>query len=180
MKNKDQRVGVFIDVANMYYSARTQYNSNVNFGKVVETAVAGRKLIRAIAYAIKADVPEEQAFFDALGKMGIEVRTKDLQTFHDGSKKGDVDMELAIDTLKMAPKLDVIVIVSGDGDYRILLEHLKALGCRVEVIGFGKSASGKLIDEADDFINLEDTVKMYLIPQKNKVNKPVPVRMVQR
>lgn len=171
MKHKEQRVGVFIDVANMYYSARSEYDAHVNFGKVVETAVAGRQLIRAIAYAVKADMPEEQSFFEALNKMGIEVNTKDLQTFYDGSQKGNVDMELAIDALKLAPKLDVVVLVSGDGDYRILMEHLKTLGCRVEVIGFGRSVSSKLIDVAHDFINLEDDVRDYLIKSKASKSK---------
>ncbi len=170
MKHADQRVGVFIDVANMYYSARSRYNAKVHFGHVVKAAVAGRKLVRAIAYAVKADIAEEQPFFEALNKMGIEVYTKDLQTFYDGSKKGNVDMELAIDALKLAPKLDVVVLVSGDGDYSILLEHLKALGCRVEVIGFGMSVSSRLAETADDFINLEDDVHAYLIRSKEKGN----------
>ncbi len=166
MKHPSQRVGVFIDVANMYFSARTLYNARVNFGKIVERGVSGRLLVRAIAYAVKADVPEEQNFFEALNKMGIEVYTKDLQTFYDGERKGNVDMELAIDTLKLAPKLDVVVLVSGDGDYRILLQHLKAQGCRVEVIAFKKSAASKLIDEADDFINLEEGAEQFLIRPK--------------
>jgi len=171
MKHPEQRVGVFIDVANMYYSARSSYNAKVNFGKVVETALAGRRLVRAIAYAVKADMPEEQGFFDALHKMGIEVYTKDLQTFYDGSKKGNVDMELAIDALKLAPKLDVVVVVSGDGDYCILLEHLKAQGCRVEVIGFGKSASSRLREVADDFINLEEDAAKYLIRSRDGTSR---------
>lgn len=163
MKQESQRVGVFFDVSNLYYSARSMYNARLNFANVLEAAVSGRQLIRAVAYAIKADEPEEQGFFDALNKFGIEVFTKDLQTFYGGAKKGNVDMELAIDTLKMAPKLDVVVIVSGDGDYTILVEHLRALGCRVEIIGFNKSTSARLVEASDDFINLEDEKEKYLI-----------------
>jgi len=163
MQHSSQRVGVFFDVSNLYYSARSIYSAKVHFGNILEAAIAGRQLIRAVAYAVKADVPEEQNFFEALNKMGIEVYTKDLQTFYDGSRKGNVDMELAIDTLKLAPKLDVVVIVSGDGDYGILVEHLKAQGCRVEVIGFGKSTSSRLIEKANAFLNLEDNVDPYLI-----------------
>ena len=168
VKHSEQRVGVFIDVANMYHSARFEYNSRVNFGKVLEVAVAGRKLVRAIAYAARTDEEDEQGFFDALNKIGIEVFTKELQTFVDGTKKGNVDMELAIDALKLAPKLDTIVVVSGDGDYKILLEHLRALGCRVEVIGFARSVSSRLLEVAHDFINLEDNVGAYLFKIRDK------------
>lgn len=179
MKHPAQRVGVFIDVSNMYHSAKSSYGANVNFGKVVEAAVAGRQLVRAIAYCVKADVGEEQSFFDALEKRGIEVYTKELQTFGGGVKKGNVDMELAIDALKLAPKLDVVVIVSGDGDYTILLQHLKAQGCRVEVMGFGKSLSGRLVEEADDVIDMSLNVKDFLIgfsrrPRSSKPSGPVP------
>ena len=81
IRNPDQRIGVFVDVQNLYYSARNIYNSRINFNAVLEEAVAGRKLIRAIAYVVKADMPEEQSFFDALEKAGFEVKAKDLQTF---------------------------------------------------------------------------------------------------
>src|SRR5437764_1705732 len=116
MEHSEQRVGVFIDVQNMYYSARALYESKVNFAEILKTAVSERKLIRATAYTVKASLPEEQSFFDALSKMGIEVRSKDLQTFVNGAQKGDWDVGIAVDILKMAPKLDVVVLVSGDGD----------------------------------------------------------------
>ena len=79
-KHKDQRIGVFVDVQNMYYSSRNLYEKHVNFGKILESAVKGRQLIRAISYVIKADNQEEQKFFGALDKLGFEVRQKDLQT----------------------------------------------------------------------------------------------------
>ena len=161
---KNQRIGVFVDVQNLYYSAKNLYNSKVNFAQILKTAVTGRSLIRAIAYVIKADVKEEQNFFDALEKIGFEVKAKDLQIFAGGAKKGDWDIGLAMDTIELAPKLDTIVIVSGDGDYVPLIHHLRhALGCRIEVIAFGKSSSGKLREECDDFVDLDLDRRRYLI-----------------
>jgi uncharacterized LabA/DUF88 family protein len=90
--------------------------------------------------------------------------TKDLQIFPDGSRKGDWDVGIAIDAIKMAAKVDVIVLVSGDGDYVHLVEYLQnTFGCRVEVIAFAESASAKLLEKADDFMNLSENKKRFLI-----------------
>ncbi len=165
---KEQRVGVFVDVQNLYYSARHLYNSKVNFKEVLKTAVAGRKLIRAVAYTIKAEMKDEATFYHALTTIGFEVKTKDLQVFFSGMKKGDWDIGIAMDAIEMAPKLDVIVLISGDGDFIALVQHLKrALGCRVEVIAFGSSASSKLQEEADYFTDLDQS-KKYLIKREEK------------
>ncbi|MBN1385347.1 NYN domain-containing protein [Candidatus Woesearchaeota archaeon] len=161
-KRIDQRVGVFVDIQNMYYSAKNLYGKKVNFEQVIRIAEAERSLIRAIAYVIKTDIKEEEHFRTALRNIGFEVKAKDLQIFPGGAKKGDWDVGIAIDMIELAPKLDVAVLVSGDGDFIPLVEHLKkAMGCRVEVIAFGSSTSGKLKEVADDFIDLE--------PFKNKV-----------
>lgn len=162
-QNKDQRVGVFVDVQNMYYSAKHLYHSKVSFSSILKEAVKGRKLIRAIAYVIKADIGEEQNFFDALEGQGYEVKSKDLQVFYGGAKKGDWDIGIAMDIMRMAGKLDVIVLVSGDGDFQDLLEHASALGCRTEVIAFGKAASSKLKTNADLFVDMDSSPKKYLI-----------------
>jgi uncharacterized LabA/DUF88 family protein len=167
MKNPDQRIAIFIDVQNLYYSAKALYNAKVNFAEIVNTATAGRKLIRAIAYTVRAAMPEEKSFFDALEKLGIEVRTKDLQTFVGGQKKADWDVGIAVDVLTMAPKLDAIVLCSGDGDFQLLLHHAKSEGCRAEIISFGKSTSNKLIEEADDFIDLDTESSRYLLKHNN-------------
>ena len=123
--NKEQRVGVFVDVQNLYYSAKNLYNAKVNFAQVLKEAVAGRKLVRAIAYVIKADIKEEKSFFDALEKIGYEIRSKDLQTFAGGAKKGDWDIGIAMDMIELANKLDTLILVSGDGDFVDLLQHLR-------------------------------------------------------
>lgn len=180
VKYPDQRIAIFIDVQNMYYSARALYGNKVNFGEIVKTAASGRKVVRAIAYAVKAEMPEEQSFFDALEKAGLEVKTKELQTFVDGHKKADWDVGIAVDVLKMAPKLDAVVLVSGDGDFQILMHHTKAEGCRAEVMSFGKSTSAKLIEEADDFTDLDTDPVRYLLNYqpariKNTTKKPLAV-----
>ena len=159
-----QRVGIFVDVQNMYYSARNIYKSKVNFKTLLKEAVRGRQLIRAIAYVIKADVKDETNFFEALKSLGYEVKAKDLQVFFGGAKKGDWDIGIAMDMIELAPKLDAIVLVSGDGDFVPLVQHLKhALGCYVEVLAFGKTSAQKLVEEVDNFIDMEKNAQRFLI-----------------
>ena len=163
-KHKDQRVGVFVDAQNMYHSARNAFGAKVNFKEILKTAVAGRRLIRAISYVIKTESGEEKTFFEALSKQGFEIKEKDLQIFMDGMKKADWDVGLAVDAIKLADKLDVIVIVSGDGDFEPLVEYLKTnKGCLVEVIAFSESVSKKLTGVADDFTDLSKNKSRYLI-----------------
>ncbi|MEK7539691.1 MAG: NYN domain-containing protein [Patescibacteria group bacterium] len=165
-----QRVGVFVDVSNMYYSARALYQARVNFQSILEDAVGKRQLVRALAYVIKAEAPEEQAFFDALAKQGWEVRQKDLQVFVGGAKKGDWDVGIAMDVLRLAAKLDVVVIVSGDGDYAELVKYVKALGTRVEAMAFSASTSKLLVAEVDGFTDLAQDTSRYIIGGQRRAN----------
>jgi uncharacterized LabA/DUF88 family protein len=161
---KEQRVGVFVDVQNLYYSARNVYKSKVDFRAILKEAIKGRNLIRAIAYVIRADVKDEENFFDALKNLGYEVKEKDLQVFYGGAKKGDWDIGIAMDLIELAPKLDTVILVSGDGDFVPLVRHLKhALGCYVEVMAFGKSSSQKLIEEADNYLDLDTDPQKFLM-----------------
>lgn len=165
---QEQRVGILVDVSNMYYSAKVMYQQKVNFKAILEEVVGDRSLIRAIAYVIKADIPEETNFFEALEHIGFEVKTKDLQIFYGGNKKGDWDVGIAMDAIKLAPKLDVVVIVSGDGDYVPLVEYLQSIGQKVEAVAFGRSASSKLIEATDSFIDLDKDTKKFLITDNRK------------
>ena len=165
-RHKDQRIGVFVDVQNLYYSAKNLYKNKVNFRSILKEVISGRKLIRTIAYVIKADIKDENAFYDALEEMGFEVKAKDLQVFYGGAKKGDWDVGIAMDVMRLAPKLDTIVLVSGDGDFSDLLEHAKSLGCRIEVAAFGKTTSHSLTEVTDFFIDL-DKNKKYLLKKGN-------------
>ena len=163
IKHKEQRVGVFIDTQNLYHSARNLYNARVNFGAVLKDAVAGRKLVRAVAYVITTEAGDEKNFFEALSKLGIETKTKDLQIFPGGAKKADWDVGLAVDAIKMSPRLDSVVIISGDGDFTPLVEYLQTNGVQVEVVSFGKSTSGKLREAVDDFVDLSLNHRKYLM-----------------
>ena len=158
-----QRVGVFVDAQNMYHSAKNLYRAKVNFKKLLEDVVGDRKLIRAFAYVIKTESGEESAFVEALEKSGYEIKIKDLQVFSGGAKKADWDVGIAIDAVILAEKVDVVVIVSGDGDFIRLVEYLKNKGLKVEVAAFGRSTSGKLKEVVDVFHDLEAEVKKYLI-----------------
>jgi len=162
-KHKDQRVGVFIDTQNMYYSARHLFQRKVNFKSIVEDAVAGRLLIRALAYVVKTKTADEQPFFDALQKSGIETREKDLMEYASGHKKADWDVGLAIDVVHMLDILDVVVIVSGDGDYLPLVEHIQSRGRIAEVMAFGETTSSNLVNYVDDYTDLSQNKKRFLI-----------------
>lgn len=164
IKHKGQRVGILIDTQNVYHGAKNLFNAKVNFQNIIIDALAGRDLIRAIAYVINTDSSEEKTFFDALGKMGIETKIKDIQIFSSGSMKADWDIGLAVDAIRLAPKLDVIVIVSGDGDFSHLIDYLQGtFGCRVEAMAFGKSASQILKEKVNTFIDLAENPNRYLI-----------------
>lgn len=160
----EQRVGLFVDVQNFYYTARNVYNARVNFTNILKDAVGDRPMVRAIAYGVKADMPEENTFFDALKKAGFEVKLKELQTFYGGAKKGDWDVGIVMDIIKLIPKLDVVVLASGDGDYIPLLEYLQVLGVRVELVSFGKSTSSKMRELVDYYLDLDTDPRKYLMP----------------
>lgn len=161
--HKGQRVGIFIDTQNLYHSAKNLYGAKVNFGNIVKEAVGKRELIRAIAYVITTESGEEKNFIEALKKVGIEIKSKDLQIFFGGAKKADWDVGMAVDAIKLAPKLDVVIIMSGDGDFVPLLEYLKSSLTQVEVVAFGKSASLRLRETADAFTDLSDNPGKFLI-----------------
>ncbi|MCK4906348.1 MAG: NYN domain-containing protein [Spirochaetes bacterium] len=156
VKNKDQRVAVLVDVQNLYYSAKNHFSSRINFRNLLSIALENRTLIRAIAYVIKADERETE-FFDAVNNAGFEIKEKGIQIFPDGSKKGDWDVGITMDAVRLGEKVDSIVLVSGDGDYIPVVTYLQQrFGCLVEVIAFSKTCSNKLQETADDFIAIED------------------------
>ncbi|MDO8552450.1 MAG: NYN domain-containing protein [bacterium] len=164
VKHPEQRVGVFIDTQNLYHSAKNIYHARVNFGNVLKDSVAGRHLIRARAYVVTTESGEEKGFFEALEKIGIETRTKDLQIFFGGAKKADWDVGLAVDAITAAPSLDTVILFTGDGDFIPLVEYLKVHdGCQVEVVSFGKSTSGRLKESADHFLDLDIDPRRYLL-----------------
>ena len=167
IKHKSQRVAVLIDVQNMYHSAKNLFRSRVNFNEILKTAVGGRQLIRAIAYVIRTESGEEKTFFEALTKMGVETKVKDLQIFAGGVKKADWDVGMAVDAISLSEKVDALVLVTGDGDFVPLVEFLKGGRAQAEIIAFGRSTSQRLKEAADDFTDLGEDQR-YLIKAKLK------------
>jgi len=181
----NQRVGIFVDVQNLYHSAKNLYRGRVNYAELIKHLVGDRQLIRAMAYVVKSegivettphpdrvaqhehdakiDVSTEAAFFEALEKAGLELRMKDLQVWADGAKKADWDVGMAVDAIRMSSFLDVIILVTGDGDFLPLIDYLKwGAGRVVEVAAFRRSASAKLQEAADNFIGIEDVPRAVM------------------
>src|SRR3989344_5475048 len=167
IKHPAQRVGVFIDTQNLYHSAKHLYKARVNFSAILEEAVGGRFLVRAVAYVIKTEAGDEKNFFEALTKIGIETKVKDLQVFADGAKKADWDVGMAIDAVKLSPKLDTVILATGDGDFIPLIEYLDMNGVQVEVISFGKSSSAKLKEAAHAFTDMSDDPHKFTITSRS-------------
>lgn len=161
---ENQRVGIFVDVQNLYHSAKNIYHGRVNYPELMKHLVAGRQLIRSMAYVVKSETAlGEAAFFDALEKSGLELRMKDLQVYADGLKKADWDVGLAVDAIRMSTFLDVVILVTGDGDFLPLIDYLKwGVGRLVEVAAFKRSASSKIQEAADKFINMEEIPRIIL------------------
>jgi len=163
IKHLGQRVAILIDVQNLYHSAKNLYGARVNFREILKTAVSQRSLIRAFAYVVRTKTGEEKPFFEALTKLGIETRVRDLQEYYGGLKKADWDVGITVDAIRIAPSVDTIVLASGDGDFLQLIDYLKNQGKRIEVMAFSRSASSKLKEGADEFIDIEKSPEKYLL-----------------
>jgi len=153
-----QRIGVFVDVQNMFYSAKILHQSKIDYGKLLEELSSGREVVRAVAYVVRKPEVDQSGFLDALTRFGYEIKSKELKQRPDGTAKGDWDMGIAIDSIALAPKLDTVILVSGDGDFVPLVEMLKAHGCRVEVASFRRSTSAELVGAATEYRTIEESV----------------------
>jgi len=154
----DQRIAVLIDVQNMFYSAMNIFGKKVDFAEVLNRIVRGRKLVRAIAYIVQSPEVDQSKFLEFLDSIGVEVKKKSLKVRPDGTAKGDWDMGIAIDSINLAPRVDVIALVSGDGDFAVLVEKLKAIGTKVEVYSFPSSTAEALKEAADYYQPLDNSV----------------------
>lgn len=157
-----QRIGIFIDVQNMFYSAKLLHQSKVDYGRLLREITGTRQLVRAIAYIVQKPDVNQAGFHEALTRFGYELKIKELKIRPDpdgragSTAKGSWDIGLTIDALMMAPKLDTVILVTGDGDYVPLVDTLKSQGCRVEVVSFERSTAGELIRAADQYIPIQD------------------------
>ncbi|MDD5099183.1 MAG: NYN domain-containing protein [Candidatus Colwellbacteria bacterium] len=181
--NPEHRIGVFVDIQNLYHSAKHLYGGRVNYKEILKTAVAGRRLVRTLAYVVTSDPQTgEDAFFEALEKEGMELRVKELQTFSSGAKKADWDVGMAVDAIRLAPGLDVIILFTGDGDFIPLVEYLKSgMGKIVEVVAFGRTSSGKLREKVDRFIDIEAIPKAIFKTEKSRKRATIkPKNKIQK
>ena len=155
--SSELRVGIFVDVQNIFYAAKP-FNARLDFEKLMELSVGKRRLIRAIAYVVQSPDVDQSNFISMLQQKSYEVKRKDLRQRSDGSAKGDWDMGMAIDVMSFVDKLDVLVLVSGDGDFVPLVDLVKTRGPRVEVISFTYNTARDLINSADEHIPIEDAL----------------------
>lgn len=151
-----ERVGVFVDVANLLYSARTQ-RLTIDFGKLLDFLRGNRRLVRAHAYCPTSPQPgDDQMFLQAVKGLGYRITTKNYKTFSSGAKKADLDLDLCMDVVRLVDgnAVDCIVLVSGDSDFMPMLDYCSDHGVRVEVAAFDESMSATLRQSCDLFINL--------------------------
>ncbi len=157
-KQRGQRIGIFVDVQNMFYSAKHLYQAKINYRRMLDDLSAGRQLVRAVAYLVTKPEVDQTAFVDALTRLGYEIKVKYLKIRPDGSAKGDWAMELSLDVMSMASRLDGVVLVTGDGDYVPLVERLKVMGLRTEVVGFPQNTATELMNSAHAFVAIDDSM----------------------
>ena len=159
---KNQRVAIFLDIQNLYYSARDTFNRKVNFESVLHKVLKERVLIRAIAYLVRLHGVDQKAFINTLKHIGYQVRVKEPKIFKSIDEQGnlwttikaDWDMGIAMDAISMAEKIDVAILASGDGDFVDLVRYLHTKGVKVEIAAFKQTAAKELIEIADEFIDL--------------------------
>ncbi len=157
------RVGVFIDVQNMFYAAKKLDGARLDYESILDLIIGKRRQIMAVAYIVESPEIDQSGFISLLKKKGYQVRRKELKSFTDGSAKGDWDMGIAIDIIETARELDVVALVSGDGDFVSLVHLVKRLGPVVELYAFSHNLSSELRETVDKFneIGSEMLLKEY-------------------
>jgi len=149
-------VAIFVDVQNVYYTARQTFGKNFDYNKFWQMATCDRKVVKAVAYAIDRGDPKQQEFQNILKAIGFTVRLKPFILRADGSAKGDWDVGITIDVMECTEQTDVIVLVSGDGDFALLAHKIRdENGKRVEVYGVAKLTANSLINAASEFFPIE-------------------------
>ena len=155
------RVGVFVDVQNMFYAARNKFNGRLDYQALLKTVVRGRRLVKAGAYIIQTPDIDQSNFILLLEHCGYEVHSKYLRTRYDGSAKGDWDMEIAIDIISMIGQLDVVILVSGDGDFVALVKMVQRHGLEVEVHSFEHNTAVDLREATDRFYPINEDLILH-------------------
>jgi uncharacterized LabA/DUF88 family protein len=150
------RVAVFIDGNNLFHAARF-HNIDIDYNKLLRVLLGDGRLLRAFFYTgVDVGAERQQGFLLWMRRNGFRVIHKELKTFYDGTRKANLDVEIAVDMLSLAGRYDTAVLVSGDEDFVYAVNAVAYKGCRVEVAGFRSNTAPKLIDVADYFIDLGD------------------------
>lgn len=150
------RVAVFIDGNNLFHAARF-HNIDIDYNKLLRILLGDGRLLRAFFYTgVDAGAERQQGFLLWMRRNGFRVVQKELKTFYDGTRKANLDVEIAVDMLSLAGRYDTAVLVSGDEDFVYAINAVAYKGCRVEVAGFRSNTAPRLIDVADFFIDLGD------------------------
>lgn len=150
------RVAVFIDGNNLFHAARF-HNIDIDYNKLLRVLLGDGRLLRAFFYTgVDAGAERQQGFLLWMRRNGFRVVQKELKTFYDGTRKANLDVEIAVDMLSLAGRYDTAVLVSGDEDFVYAINAVAYKGCRVEVAGFRSNTAPRLIDVADFFIDLGD------------------------
>lgn len=161
------KVAVFFDMSNLYFAAR-DLGVRIDYARLLDFLANGRRLHRAYAYmAISPDESSAIPFLTWLRRNGFRVVTKPLKRFSDGTTKGDLDMELAVDLLTQAPYIDIAIIVSGDGDFTYLVDRAQRLGLRVEIASTPRYTAIELLEIADRYIDLESNLSVFALERSN-------------
>lgn len=167
-----QRVGIFVDVQNLFYSAKYQYHSKVDYSKLMNMCVKGRRLVRGIAYIVQTPDIDQSSFLNILDTIGFDIKSKPLRLRPDGTAKGDWDMGMAIDTISMSGRLDVVCLVSGDGDFVDLVNMLKSRGVIVEVYSFPSNTAEDLKIAATAYFPLDKSATISAREGRAPASRP--------
>ena len=155
-----RNVAVFVDVANVFYAAKAA-GVDIDYVTLLKTITANRDLIRAYAYTgLDPENENQKAFHNFLDRNNYKVVSKDVRKYGDGRFKANLDIELVVDLVRLAPKLDIAVVISGDGDFAPAIRAVQDMGVRVEVVSFRANTSSDLIDVADQFIEITSIAKV--------------------
>ena len=154
-----KKVSIFVDVQNIYYTTKEKYNRNFDYNKFWSEITPNREVVTAIAYAIDSNSEKQKQFQNILRAIGFEVKLKPFINRSDGSAKGDWDVGIAIDIMEYAPKSDIVVLASGDGDFDLLIRKINnSFNVTSEVYGVPNLTANSLINAASKFFPIKESL----------------------
>jgi uncharacterized LabA/DUF88 family protein len=152
-----ERVAIFVDVQNIYYTTRQCFSRHFDYGAFWAEATHGRRVVHAIAFAIERDDEKQRQFQNILRAIGFEVKLKPFIRRSDGSAKGDWDVGITLDVMEYASQVDVVTLVSGDGDFDMLVNKVRErLDVSVEVYGVAQLTAASLRRAATKFFPITE------------------------